>query len=53
MRVLNHLGFEPAPKREKGSHLAFVKRQKIKPALLLFLTEMKFLVVHYSPSLTR
>jgi len=26
IRVLKYLGFEPAPKRGKGSHLAFIKK---------------------------
>lgn len=35
IRVLNHLGFEPAPKRGKGSHSAFVKKTEEKTRLVI------------------
>jgi len=35
IRVLNYLGFEPAPKRGKGSHLAFVKKTEDKTRLVM------------------
>lgn len=35
IRVLNHLGFEPAPKRGKGSHSAFVKKTENKTRLVI------------------
>ncbi|MFX0195843.1 MAG: type II toxin-antitoxin system HicA family toxin [Candidatus Hodarchaeota archaeon] len=35
IRVLKHLGFEPAPKRGKGSHLAFVKKKEEKTFLVI------------------
>jgi len=35
IRVLNHLGFEPAPKRGKGSHSAFVKKTEEKTYLVI------------------
>jgi len=35
IRVLNHLGFEPAPKRGKGSHSAFVKKTEDKTRLVI------------------
>jgi len=28
IKALKHLGFEPAPKRGKGSHFAFVRKTK-------------------------
>jgi predicted RNA binding protein YcfA (HicA-like mRNA interferase family) len=33
--VLTHLGFEPAPKRGKGSHSAFVKKTEEKTRLVI------------------
>ena len=33
--ALKHAGFEAAPKRGKGSHLAFVKRAKEKTCLVI------------------
>ena len=35
IRVLKHLGFEPAPKRGKGSHSAFIKRTEEKTRLVI------------------
>jgi predicted RNA binding protein YcfA (HicA-like mRNA interferase family) len=35
IRVLTHLGFEPAPKRGKGSHSAFVKKTEGKTRLVI------------------
>ena len=35
IRVLNQLGFEPAPKRGKGSHSAFVKKTENKTRLVI------------------
>jgi predicted RNA binding protein YcfA (HicA-like mRNA interferase family) len=35
IRALNHLGFEPAPKRGKGSHSAFVKKTEDKTRLVI------------------
>jgi predicted RNA binding protein YcfA (HicA-like mRNA interferase family) len=35
IRVLNHLGFEPAPKRGKGNHSAFVKKMEDKTRLVI------------------
>jgi len=35
IRVLTHLGFESAPKRGKGSHLAFVKKTENKTRLVI------------------
>jgi predicted RNA binding protein YcfA (HicA-like mRNA interferase family) len=35
IRVLTHLGFEPAPKRGKGSHSAFVKKTEEKTRLVI------------------
>jgi len=35
IKVLNHLGFEPAPKRGKGSHSAFVKKTEDKTRLVI------------------
>jgi len=35
VRTLNSLGFEPAPKRGKGSHSAFVKRMEGKTRLVI------------------
>jgi len=35
IRVLNHLGFKPAPKRGKGSHSAFVKKTEEKTRLVI------------------
>jgi predicted RNA binding protein YcfA (HicA-like mRNA interferase family) len=35
IRVLNHLGFEPAPKRGKGSHSAYVKKTEEKTHLVI------------------
>lgn len=35
IRVLKHLGFEDAPKRGKGSHLAFVKKKEEKTFLVI------------------
>jgi predicted RNA binding protein YcfA (HicA-like mRNA interferase family) len=35
IRILRHLGFEPAPKRGKGSHSAFVKKTEEKTYLVI------------------
>lgn len=35
IRILKHLGFKPAPKRGKGSHLAFVKITEEKTYLVI------------------
>jgi predicted RNA binding protein YcfA (HicA-like mRNA interferase family) len=35
IKVLRRLGFEPAPKRGKGSHSAFVKRTEEKTRLVI------------------
>lgn len=35
IRVLNQLGFEPAPKRGKGSHSAFIKKTEEKTRLVI------------------
>jgi predicted RNA binding protein YcfA (HicA-like mRNA interferase family) len=35
IRVLNHLGFEPAPKRGKGSYSAYVKKTEEKTHLVI------------------
>ena len=35
MKVLRRLGFEPAPKRGKGSHSAFMKRTEEKTRLVI------------------
>ena len=35
IKVLKHLGFEPAPKRGKGSHSAFIKRTEEKTRLVI------------------
>jgi predicted RNA binding protein YcfA (HicA-like mRNA interferase family) len=35
IRVLNNLGFEPAPKRGKGSHSAFVKCTETRTYLVI------------------
>ncbi|MBM3211555.1 addiction module toxin, HicA family [Candidatus Poribacteria bacterium] len=35
IRVLTHLGFQPAPKRGKGSHSAFVKKAAEKTRLVI------------------
>ena len=35
IRVLNHLGFEPAPRRGKGSHSAFIKKTEEKVRLVI------------------
>ena len=34
-KVLRRAGFEPAPKRGKGSHMAFVKRTEDKTLLVI------------------
>jgi predicted RNA binding protein YcfA (HicA-like mRNA interferase family) len=35
IRILKHLGFDPAPKRGKGSHSAFVKKTEEKTHLVI------------------
>ena len=35
IRMLKHLGFDPAPKRGKGSHSAFVKKTEEKTYLVI------------------
>jgi len=35
IRILKYLGFEPAPKRGKGSHSAFVKKTGVKTYLVI------------------
>jgi predicted RNA binding protein YcfA (HicA-like mRNA interferase family) len=35
IRTLKYLGFEPAPKRGKGSHSAFVKKTEEKTRLVI------------------
>lgn len=35
IRILKHLGFDPAPKRGKGSHSAFVKKTEEKTYLVI------------------
>lgn len=35
IRILKYLGFEPAPKRGKGSHSAFVKKTEEKTRLVI------------------
>jgi predicted RNA binding protein YcfA (HicA-like mRNA interferase family) len=35
IRILKHLGFDPAPKRGKGSHSAFVKKTEEKIYLVI------------------
>jgi predicted RNA binding protein YcfA (HicA-like mRNA interferase family) len=35
IRILERLGFEPAPKRGKGSHSAFVKKTEEKTYLVI------------------
>jgi predicted RNA binding protein YcfA (HicA-like mRNA interferase family) len=35
IRILKYLGFEPAPKRGKGSHSAFVKKTEDKTRLVI------------------
>ena len=35
VRILQNLGFEYAPKRGKGSHLAFIKKDKDKTRLVI------------------
>jgi predicted RNA binding protein YcfA (HicA-like mRNA interferase family) len=35
IRILRHLGFEPAPKRGKGSHSAFMKKTEEKTYLAI------------------
>jgi predicted RNA binding protein YcfA (HicA-like mRNA interferase family) len=35
IRILKYLGFEPAPKRGKGSHSAFVKKKEDKTRLVI------------------
>jgi predicted RNA binding protein YcfA (HicA-like mRNA interferase family) len=35
IRILRHLDFEPAPKRGKGSHSAFVKKTEEKTYLVI------------------
>ncbi|TRZ88370.1 MAG: type II toxin-antitoxin system HicA family toxin [Methanosarcinales archaeon] len=35
VRILKKIGFEPAPKRGKGSHLAFVKKDRGKSRLVI------------------
>jgi len=35
IRILRHLDFEPAPKRGKGSHAAFVKKAEEKTYLVI------------------
>jgi predicted RNA binding protein YcfA (HicA-like mRNA interferase family) len=35
IRILKNLGFEPAPKRGKGSHSAFVKKTEEKTRLVI------------------
>ena len=35
IKVLKHLCFEPAPKRGKGSHSAFIKRTEEKTRLVI------------------
>jgi predicted RNA binding protein YcfA (HicA-like mRNA interferase family) len=42
IRILRHLGFEPAPKRGKGSHSAFVKKTEEKATLSSYPIKMKF-----------
>ena len=35
IRIMKHLGFDPAPKRGKGSHSAFVKKTEEKTYLVI------------------
>jgi predicted RNA binding protein YcfA (HicA-like mRNA interferase family) len=42
IKVLNHLGFEPAPKRGKGSHSAFIKRTEEKTWLVIIPHRFEF-----------
>jgi predicted RNA binding protein YcfA (HicA-like mRNA interferase family) len=35
IRILKYLGFEPAPKKGKGSHSAFVKKTEEKTRLVI------------------
>lgn len=53
IRILKCLGFEPAPKRGKGSHSAFVKKTEEKTRLVIVPLKMKFPEVHYSPLLNK
>jgi predicted RNA binding protein YcfA (HicA-like mRNA interferase family) len=53
IKVLNHLGFEPAPKRGKGSHSAFVKKTEDKTRLVIVPHRDEIPRVLYYPSLNR